>query len=147
MRRDASISRVVQLSVANCPVRLSWIMSVARVAEGQDEVAPVGPALAMVGGIVKVLRLIAVMLVVGTGSVVAMVVADEIAIPMVIEAKETEVEATGSAVAVSASDALWALVVPVPALVPILSVVMEASAPAHPSAVGNTTVGAWCITP
>src|SRR5947209_8269074 len=103
MRRDASTSPVVQLSVANCPVRLSWTMSVARVVEGQDAVARVAPAVAMVGGIVKVLRLIAVMLVVGTVIVVAMVVAGEIAIPTEIEAKEVEVVvATGSVVAVSA---------------------------------------------
>ena len=147
MHRDGSTSPVVQLSAVNCPVRLSWTMSVAQVAVALDEVVLVARVAAMEGGIVKVLHLIAVMLVVGTGSVVAMVVADEIAIPMGIEAKETEVAATESVAAVSASDALWVLVVPVPALVPILRVVMEASAPAHLSAVGNTTVGAWCSTP
>ena len=71
-----------------------------------------------------------------------LVVADEIAIPMVIEAKEAEVVAMGSAVVVSASDAPWVPVVPVPALVPIPRAVTEVSAPALQSAVGNTTVGA-----
>ena len=118
-------------------------MSVARVVEDQDEVAPVAPAVAMVGGIVKVLRLIAVMLVVGTGSVVAMVVvAGEIAIPTAIEAKEVEVVGTGSVVVVSANDALWVPVVPAPVRVPIPSVVMAVSAPVHRSAVGNRIVGA-----
>jgi hypothetical protein len=117
-------------------------MSVARVAVDQDEVAPVARVVAMVGGIVKVLPLVVVMLVVGTAIVVAMVVAGEIAIPTEIEAKETEVVVTGSVVAVSANDALWVPVVPVPARVPIPSVVMEVSALAHRSAVGNRTVGA-----
>src|SRR5436853_7482507 len=116
-------------------------MSVDPVAVVPDEVAQVALAEAMEEGIVKVLHLIAVMLVVGTESVVA-AMADEIAIPMVIEAKEAEVVAMGSAVVVSASDAPWVPVVPVPALVPIPRAVTEVSAPALQSAVGNTTVGA-----
>ena len=74
------------------------------------------------------------------GMVIA--VADGSAIPTVIEAKETEGVDMGSVAVVSASDAPWVPVVLAPALVPIPRAVTEASAPAHQSAVGNTTVGA-----
>src|SRR5438105_10816037 len=64
--------------------------------------------------------------------------------PTVIEARETEVVGMESVAVVSASDAPWVLVVLPLVLVPILSAVMEASAPAHQSAVGNTM--RWGVT-
>jgi hypothetical protein len=74
--------------------------------------------------------------------VTVIVVADGSAVPMVIEAKGTEVVGMGSAAAVSASGAPWAPVVLAPVLAPILPAVTEASALAHQSVVGNTAVGA-----